>query len=180
MSRLKDKYVKEVAPAMFKARGYANVMEIPKLVKVSVNIGMGETIANAKAMDAARADLAAITGQAPITTRSTKSIANFKLRKGMPIGLKVTLRGARMYEFLDRLTNAVLPRIREFQGVPRNGFDGRGNYNLGFKEQTVFPEIEFEKIDKIRGLQVTIVTTAKTDEEGRQLLELMGMPFTKE
>jgi large subunit ribosomal protein L5 len=180
MSLLKDKYLKEVAPAMLKEQGYANVMEIPKITKISVNIGMGETITNAKAMDAARADLAAITGQAPITTRSTKSIANFKLRKGMPIGLKVTLRGERMYVFLDRMMNAVLPRIREFQGVPRSGFDGRGNYNLGFKEQVVFPEIEYEKVDKIRGLQVTIVTTAKTDEEGRKLLALMGMPFTKE
>ena len=180
MVRLKEKYNKEVAPALFKQRGYANTMEVPRLEKISVNIGMGETISNAKAMDAARADLAAITGQAPITTRSTKSIANFKLRKGMPIGLKVTLRGEMMYEFMDRLTNAVLPRIREFQGVPRNAFDGRGNYNLGFKEQTVFPEIEFEKIDKIRGLQITIVTTAKTDEEGRQFLEMMGMPFAKE
>jgi len=180
MSRLKDKYLKEAAPALNKERGYANVMEIPRITKISVNIGMGEAITNAKAMDAARADLAAITGQAPVTTRSTKSIANFKLRKGMPIGLKVTLRGERMYDFLDRLTNAVLPRIREFQGVPRSGFDGRGNYNLGFKEQVVFPEIEYEKVDKIRGFQVTIVTTAKTDEEGRQLLELMGMPFTKE
>lgn len=180
MSRLKEKYLKEAAPALNKERGYANVMEIPRITKISVNIGMGEAITNAKAMDAARADLAAITGQAPVTTRSTKSIANFKLRKGMPIGLKVTLRGERMYDFLDRLTNAVLPRIREFQGVPRSGFDGRGNYNLGFKEQVVFPEIEYEKVDKIRGFQVTIVTTAKTDEEGRQLLELMGMPFTKE
>jgi large subunit ribosomal protein L5 len=180
MSRLKEKYLKEVVPAMLKLRGYNNVMEIPHLVKISVNIGMGETITNAKAMDAARIDLATITGQAAITTRSTKSIANFKLRQGMPIGLKVTLRGERMFDFLDRLTNAVLPRIREFQGVPRTGFDGRGNYNMGFKEQVVFPEIEYEKVDKIRGLQVTIVTTAKTDEEGRQLLELMGMPFTKE
>jgi large subunit ribosomal protein L5 len=180
MVRLKEKYNKEVAPALFKQRGYANKMEIPRLKKISVNIGMGETISNAKAMDAARADLAAITGQAPVTTRSTKSIANFKLRKGMPIGLKVTLRGEMMYEFMDKLTNAVLPRIREFQGIPRNAFDGRGNYNLGFKEQTVFPEIEFEKIDKIRGLQITIVTSAKTDEEGRQLLEMLGVPFTKE
>ena len=180
MSQLKEKYVKEVAPAFLKQRGYSNVMEVPHLEKISVNIGMGEAITNAKAMDAAKADLASITGQAAVITRSTKSIANFKLRKGMSIGLKVTLRGERMYEFLDRLTNAVLPRIREFQGVPRNGFDGRGNYNLGFKEQTVFPEIEYEKVDKIRGLQVTIVTSAKTDEEGRQLLELLGMPFTKE
>lgn len=180
MPRLKDKYIKEIAPAILKERGYANVMEVPRLEKISVNIGMGEAITNGKAMDAARADLAAITGQAPITTRSTKSIANFKLRQGMPIGLKVTLRGNRMYEFLDRLVNAVLPRLREFQGVPRNAFDGRGNYNLGFKEQTVFPEIEYEKVDKVRGLQITIVTSAKTDEESRQLLELMGMPFTKE
>jgi large subunit ribosomal protein L5 len=180
MSRMKEKYLKEVSPTLLKERGYKNVMEIPKLKKVSVNIGMGEAITNAKTMDAARADLAAITGQAPVTTRSTKSIANFKLRKGMPVGLKVTLRGERMYEFLDKLMNAVLPRIREFQGVPRAGFDGRGTYNMGFKEQIVFPEIEFEKIDKIRGLQITIVTSAKTDEEGRRLLELLGMPFTKE
>lgn len=180
MSRLKDKYIKEVAPALLKEGGYSNVMEVPRLEKISVNIGMGEAITNAKAMDAAKADLASITGQAAITTRSTKSIANFKLRKGMSVGLKVTLRGERMYEFLDKLTNAVLPRIREFQGVPRKGFDGRGNYNLGFKEQIVFPEIEYEKIDKIRGLQVSIVTSARTDEEGRQLLELLGMPFTKE
>lgn len=180
MSRLKEKYIKEVAPALLKQRGYVNVMEVPRLEKISVNIGVGEAIANAKAIDAARADLSAITGQAPITTRSTKSIANFKLRSGMPIGLKVTLRGERMFEFLDKITNAVLPRIREFQGVPRNAFDGRGNYNLGFKDQTVFPEIEYEKIDKIRGLQVTVVTTAKTDEEGRQLLEMLGVPFAKE
>ncbi len=180
MARLKDKYSKEVAPALLKEHGYKNVMEVPRLKKISVNIGMGEAITNAKAMDAARTDLAAITGQAPITTRSTKSIANFKLRQGMPIGLKVTLRGDMMYEFFDRLVNAVLPRIREFQGVPRNAFDGRGNYNLGFKEQIVFPEIEFEKVDKLRGLQVTIVTSARTDEESRRLLELLGMPFTKE
>jgi large subunit ribosomal protein L5 len=180
MARLKEKYEKEVAPALLRIVGYKNVMEVPRLEKISVNIGMGEAITNAKAMDAARADLIAITGQAPVTTRSTKSIANFKLRKGMPVGLKVTLRGERMYQFLDRLTNAVLPRIREFQGVPRTGFDGRGNYNLGFKEQIVFPEIEYEKVDKIRGLQVNIITTANTDEEGRQLLELMGMPFTRE
>jgi large subunit ribosomal protein L5 len=180
MSRLKDKYIKEVAPALFKERGYSNVMEVPHLKKISVNIGMGESISNAKAMDAAKIDLATITGQSAVITRSTKSIANFKLRKGMPIGLKVTLRGERMYEFLDRITNAVLPRIREFQGVPRKGFDGRGTYNLGFKEQTVFPEIEYEKVDKVRGLQITIVTSAKTDEEGRRLLELLGMPFTKE
>jgi len=180
MIRLKEKYIKEVAPELQRIRGYKNVMEIPRLEKISVNIGMGEAITNAKAMDAARADLAAITGQAPVVTRSKKSIANFKLRKGMAIGIKVTLRGQRMYEFLDKLMNAVLPRIREFQGVPRDGFDGRGNYSLGFKEQIVFPEIEYEKIDKIRGLQVNIVTTAKTDEEARLLLELLGMPFTKE
>jgi len=180
MSRLKEKYIKEVVPALLKQQGYVNLMEVPHLEKISVNIGIGEAITNAKAMDAAKSDLAAITGQSAVITRSTKSIANFKLRKGMSVGLKVTLRGERMYEFLDKLTNAVLPRIREFQGVPRKGFDGRGNYNLGFKEQTVFPEIEYEKIDKIRGLQVTIVTSAKSDQEGRQLLELLGMPFTKE
>jgi len=179
MSRLHDKYRKDVVPALIKKSGYRNVMQVPRLQKVVLNIGAGEAITNAKAMEAAQADLAAISGQHPIIRRSTKSISAFKLRVGMPIGVKVTLRGERMYEFLDKLVNIVLPRIREFAGVP-NTWDGRGNYTLGFKEQTVFPEIEFDKVDKLRGLEVSIVTTARTDEEGRQLLELLGMPFSKD
>ncbi len=180
MSRMKDKYKNEIV-ATLKERGeYNNVMEVPRIVKVVLNIGVGEAIQNAKALEGAEADLAAITGQHPITTRAKKSIANFRLREGMPVGLKVTLRGERMYDFLDKLMNTVLCRIREFQGVPRNSFDGRGNYTLAFKEQTVFPEIDYDKIDKVRGLEVSIVTTAKTDEEGRQLLEMMGMPFSAE
>jgi large subunit ribosomal protein L5 len=155
-------------------------MEVPKLEKIVVGIGLGEAVANAKALEGAEKDLPIITGQKPIVTRSKKSIANFKLREGMPIGLKVTLRQAKMYDFLDRLVNVVLPRGREFLGVPRNAFDGRGNYTLGLKEQTIFPEIEFDKVDKVRGLEITIVTTARTDEEGRLLLELLGMPFSKD
>jgi large subunit ribosomal protein L5 len=155
-------------------------MEVPRLEKVVLNIGAGEAIQNAKALEAAEGDLTTIAGQHPITTRSKKSISAFKLRVGMPIGLKVTLRGKRMYDFLDRLINAVLPRVREFQGVPRNSFDGRGNYTLGMKEQIIFPEIEYDKIDKVRGLEISIVTTAKTDEEGRQLLELLGLPFSRD
>ena len=155
-------------------------MEVPKLEKIVVGIGLGEAVANAKALEGAEKDLPIITGQKPIVTRSKKSIANFKLREGMPIGLKVTLRQGKMFDFLDRLINVVLPRGREFQGVPRNAFDGRGNYTLGLKEQTIFPEIEFDKVDKVRGLEITIVTTARTDEEGRLLLELLGMPFSKE
>jgi len=161
-------------------QGYKNIMEVPKLEKVVVGIGLGEAVSNAKALEGAEKDLPIITGQKPIITRSKKSIANFKLREGMPIGLKVTLRQEKMYDFLDRLINVVLPRGREFQGVPRNAFDGRGNYTLGLKEQTIFPEIEFEKVDKVRGLEITIVTSARTDEEGRLLLELLGMPFSKE
>ena len=168
MSRLHDKYRKEVVPALIKLSGYSNVMQVPHVEKVVLNIGAGEATTNAKAIEAAQADLAAISGQHAIVRHSTKSIA-----------VKVTLRGERMYEFLDKLVSIVLPRIREFSGVPNN-WDGRGNYTLGFKEQTVFPEIEFEKVDKLRGLEVSIVTTAKTDEEGRKLLELMGMPFTKD
>ncbi|MFH1032323.1 MAG: 50S ribosomal protein L5 [Chloroflexota bacterium] len=179
MSRLKDKYKKEVVPALVKAGGYKNVMEVPRLEKVVLSIGLGEAIQNAKALEAAERDLSLITGQHAIITRAKKSIAAFKLRVGMPIGVKVTLRGERMYEFLDKMINAVLPRMREFQGVPVN-FDGRGNYNYGFREQIVFPEIEYDKIDKIRGLEVSIITTAKTDEEGKRLLELLGMPFVKE
>lgn len=179
MSRLKDKYKKEVVPALEKAGGYKNAMEVPRLEKVVLSIGLGEAIQNAKALEAAERDLGLITGQHAIITRAKKSIAAFKLRAGMPIGVKVTLRGERMYEFLDKMINAVLPRMREFQGVPVN-FDGRGNYNYGFREQIVFPEIEYDKIDKIRGLEVSIITTAKTDEEGKRLLELLGMPFVKE
>ncbi|MBI4188631.1 MAG: 50S ribosomal protein L5 [Chloroflexi bacterium] len=180
MSRLKEKYRNEVIPELMKRYGYQNIMQVPRLEKVVLNIGAGEAIQNAKALEAAEGDLATISGQHPVTTRAKRSIANFRLRAGMPIGLKVTLRGERMYDFLDKLMNAVLCRIREFQGVSRDSFDGWGNYTMAFKEQTLFPEIEYDKIDKIRGLEVSIVTTAKTDEEGRHLLELLGMPFAVE
>jgi large subunit ribosomal protein L5 len=180
MSRLNDRYKKEVIPALMERHGYKNIMQVPRIVKVVLNIGLGEAIQNAKAMEAAERDLATISGQHPITTRSKRSIAAFRLRTGMAIGLKVTLRGERMYEFLDKLVNVVVCRIREFQGVPRSAFDGRGNYTLAFREQTAFPEIEYDKIDKLRGLEVSIVTTAKSDEEGRSLLELMGVPFASE
>ncbi|MCX8126725.1 MAG: 50S ribosomal protein L5 [Dehalococcoidia bacterium] len=180
MVRLQEKYHKEVVPKLIPEFGYRNVMEAPRIEKVVVNIGLGEAIQNPKALESAERDLAAITGQRPAITRAKKSIAAFKLRAGMPIGLRVTIRGRRMWEFLDKLMNAVLPRIRDFQGVPRNAFDGRGNYTLGLKEQTIFPEIEYDKIDKVRGLEITIVTTARTDPEGRRLLELLGMPFRQE
>jgi large subunit ribosomal protein L5 len=180
MAGLKEKYRKEIVPKLMEVKGYKNIMEVPKLQKVVVGIGLGEAVSNAKALEGAEKDLPIITGQKPIVTRSKKSIANFKLREGMPIGLKVTLRQEKMFDFLDRLINVVLPRGREFQGVPRNAFDGRGNYTLGLKEQTIFPEIEFDKVDKVRGLEITIVTTARTDEEGRLLLELLGMPFSKD
>jgi len=180
MSRMKDKYRNEVVAALKERGEYKNIMEVPRIEKVVLNIGVGEAIQNAKALEGAETDLAAISGQHPITTRAKKSIANFRLREGMPVGLKVTLRGERMYDFLDKLMNTVLCRIREFQGVPRTSFDGRGNYTLAFREQTVFPEIDYDKIDKVRGLEVSIVTTARTDEEGRQLLEMMGMPFSTE
>jgi large subunit ribosomal protein L5 len=180
MSRLKDKYRKEVISALMERYGYKNVMEVPRLIKVVLNIGLGETIQNAKALESAEADLSAISGQHPVITRARRSIANFKLRAGMPIGMKVTLRGERMYNFLDRLMNAVLPRVREFSGVPPNAFDGRGNYTLGLKEQIVFPEIDYDKIEKLRGMEIAVATTAKTDEEGRHLLELLGMPFAKD
>ncbi len=180
MTALKEKYKNEVVPGFIERHGYTNIMSVPRLEKVVLNIGLGEAITNGKAMEAAERDLVAICGQHPVITRSKKSIAAFKLRAGMPIGLKVTLRGERMYSFLDKLMNVALPRIREFSGVSRDGFDGFGNYSLGFKEQTVFPEISFDTVDKLRGLEITIVTKAKTDEEGRQLLEMMGMPFTKE
>jgi len=158
---------------------YANVMQVPRVVKVHLNIGMGEAVQNAKTLDSASADLATITGQHPVITRAKKSISNFKLREGMPIGVTVTLRGSRMWEFLDRLLNAALPRIRDFNGVSPNSFDGRGNYSMGIREQMIFPEIEYDKIDKVRGMQVTILTTAKSDEEAKRLLELLGMPFAR-
>ena len=180
MSRLKERYRKEVIPNLMKLYGYKNIMQVPRLDKIVLSIGLGEAIKDAKALEAAESDLTAISGQHPVTTRAKRSIASFKLRTGMPIGLKVTLRGERMYDFLDKLVNAVLPRIREFQGVSRNSFDGKGDYSLGLKEQTIFPEIDYDKIDKARGLEVSIITTARTDEEGRHLLELLGMPFVKE
>jgi len=162
-----------------KAFGYKNPMEVPRIRKVVLNIGLGEALQNPRALEAASADLAAITGQKPVTTRARKSIAGFKVRKGMPIGLMVTLRGDRMWDFLDRLMNVALPRVRDFRGVPRHAFDGRGNYSLGIREQVVFPEIEYGAVDRLRGLQVSIVTTARTDEEGMKLLELLGMPFAR-
>ena len=180
MSRLKEKYRKEVVPRLVEICEYSNIMQVPRLEKIVLNIGLGEATQNAKALEAAEGDLAAISGQHPVITRAKKSIAAFKLRKEMPIGVKVTLRGERMYQFLDKLVNAVLPRMREFQGVPPTSFDGRGNYTLGFREQTFFPEIDYDKIDKARGLEISISTTARTDEEGRHLLELLGMPFSKD
>jgi len=180
MSQLKEKYKKEVVPALMERYGYKNIMRVPRMEKVVLNIGVGEATKNAKALEAAEADLTTISGQHPVITRAKKSVAAFKIRTGMPIGLMVTLRGERMYEFVDKLVNVVLSRIREFQGVSRNAFDGRGNYTLGLKEQVIFPEIDYDKIDKVRGFEVSIVTTAKTDEEGIHLLELLGMPFTKE
>jgi len=180
MSRLKERYKKEVTPALMELCGYKNIMQVPRLDKIVLNIGLGEAIQNAKALEAAESDLTAISGQHPVITRAKRSIASFRLRTGMPIGIKVTLRGERMYDFFDRLVNAVLARVREFQGVSRDSFDGRGNYSLGLKEQVVFPEIDYDKVDKARGLEVSIITTAKTDDDGRHLLELLGMPFTKD
>ncbi len=177
--RLKEKYQQEIVPALQKEFGYRNILQVPRLVKVVVNIGMGEAVQNAKALDAASSDLMAITGQKPVITRAKKSISNFKIREGNPIGIMVTLRGDRMYEFLDRFLNVALPRIRDFQGAPANAFDGRGNYSIGVREQLIFPEIDYDKIDRIRGMQVTIVTTAKTDEESRRLLQLLGVPFQR-
>lgn len=177
MARLKDQYFKEIQPALQEEFKYTNVMAIPKLDKVIVNIGIGEAIDNPNALDAAIEDLTTITGQKPIVIKSKKSIAGFKLRDGMPIGLKVTLRGDRMYEFVDRLFNIALPRVRDFRGVPGNSFDGRGNYSLGLREQIIFPEIDYDKIDKVRGMQVVFTTTAETDEEGKALLRHLGMPF---
>ena len=179
MSMLKEKYRKEIVPDLMKKLGYENVMQVPRVSKIVLNIGLGEALQNAKALESAEKDLVAITGQHPVVTKAKKSIAAFKLRQGMSIGMMVTLRGKRMYDFFDKLINIVLPRIRDFQGVPRDSFDGRGNYALGFKEQLVFPEIEYDKVEKIRGFSVAIVTTARNDEEGRQLLEAFGMPFRK-
>lgn len=179
LPRLKERYRQEVVPALMKEFGYGNVMQVPRLEKMVVNVGLGEAIQNPKALDSAAEDVAAITGQKPVITRAKKSIANFKLREGMAIGTTVTIRGDRMYEFFDRMVNAALPRIRDFQGVSLYSFDGRGNYSLGIKEQMIFPEIDYDKIDRIRGLEVTVVTSARTDEEGKRLLELMGMPFAR-
>jgi large subunit ribosomal protein L5 len=179
MVRLKERYLKEIVPQLIKKYGYKNIMEVPRVNKIVLNLGMGEALSNAKAMEAAEKDLTTIAGQHPVVTKAKKSIAAFKLRAGVPIGMMVTLRDQRMYEFLDKLVSVVLPRIRDFQGVPRDAFDGQGNYTLGMKEQIVFPEIEYDKVDKTRGLEITIVTSAKTDEDGRRLLEAIGMPFKK-
>jgi len=178
-ARLKEKYQQEVMPPLMRDFGYKKVMQVPRLEKVVISIGLGEALQNPKALEAAEKDLSDISGQHPVITRAKKSIASFKLRTGMPVGMMVTLRGRRMYEFLDRLFNAVLPRIRDFQGVPVNSFDGRGNYSLGLRDQLVFPDIDYDKVDKARGLEITIVTTASTDDEGRRLLELLGMPFSR-
>ncbi len=177
--RLKERYREEVLPALMKEFSYQNVMQAPRLEKITVNVGLGEAIQNPKALDAAADDVATITGQKPVITRAKKSIAAFKVRKGMSIGLTVTVRGDRMYELFDRMVNAALPRIRDFQGVSPYAFDGRGNYSLGIKEQLIFPEVDYDKIDRIRGFQMTLVTTARTDEEGKRLLELLGMPFAR-
>ena len=176
---LKERYRQEVAPSLLKEFSYKNPMQVPGVNKVVINIGMGEVIQNSKAMDAAVADLTAITGQRPVITRARKSVAAFKLREGMPIGCMVTLRGDRMYYFLDKLINVALPRIRDFQGISPDAFDGRGNYTLGLREQLVFPEIDYDKIDKLRGMEISIVTTARSDQEGRRLLALLGMPFKR-
>ena len=179
MARLNDKYKEEIVPALKEKFQYENIMEVPKLVKIVVNMGLGEAIANPKALDAAVGDMTQITGQKPIVTKAKKSVAAFKVREGMSIGCKVTLRGEKMYEFCDRLVSVALPRVRDFKGVSPKAFDGRGNYTLGLKEQLIFPEIEYDKIDKVRGMEVCFVTSAKTDEEARELLRLMGMPFAK-
>ena len=179
MSRLKERYEKEVVPELMRKFGYKNVMQVPRLNKIVLNIGLGEAIQNPKALEGAEKDFVAIAGQHPVITRAKKSIAAFKLRAGMPIGMMVTLRGKRMYDFFDKLVSVVLARIRDFQGIPRDSFDGEGNYTLGIKEQVVFPEIDYDKVDKLRGFEIIIVTTAASNEEGRSLLESMGMPFRR-
>ena len=179
MARLQEKYSKEVAPALMEKFGYKSTMQIPKLEKIVINIGCGEAKDNAKALDGAVTDLEAITGQKAVITKARKSVATFKIREGMSIGCKVTLRGPKMYEFLDRFFNVALPRVRDFRGINANSFDGRGNYSMGLKEQLIFPEIDYDKIDKVRGMDICFVTTAKTDEEARELLTLMGAPFAK-
>lgn len=180
MSRLKEIYRREIMPAMMKEQGYKNPMQVPRLDRIVLNVSLGEAIQNQRALEGATNDITLITGQRPVITRAKRPIASFKLRAGMAIGVTVTLRGERMYEFFDRLVNAALPRVRDFQGVPRKAFDGRGNYTLGIKEQIIFPEIDYDKVDKIRGFQVSVITTARTDEEGRKLLELMGVPFSQQ
>ncbi|HWG58662.1 MAG TPA: 50S ribosomal protein L5 [Candidatus Acidoferrales bacterium] len=177
ISRLHDKYRKEAVPALTKRFSYGNTMAVPRVSKVTVNIGLGEASQNVKLLDTAALELGQIAGQRPVITRAKKSIANFKIRKGMPIGCMVTLRGERMYEFLDRLASVVLPRVRDFRGLPPNSFDGRGNYTLGLRDQLVFPEIDYTRVDKIKGMNITITTTARSDEEGRELLKLLGVPF---
>ncbi|MFN8676204.1 MAG: 50S ribosomal protein L5 [Thermomicrobiales bacterium] len=179
MARLREKYREEIVPELMKEFNYSNIMEVPKLEKIVINIGLGEAVSNAKSLEAAVGDLTAITGQKPVVTRAKKSIAAFKLRAGMPIGAMVTLRGPRMYEFLDRYVSITLPRIRDFRGVSPNSFDGRGNYTMGLPEQIAFPEIDFDRIDKSRGLEMSFVTSARNDEEGRRLLALLGMPFAR-
>jgi len=179
MASLKDYYVSDVAPALMKKFSYKSVMQIPKLEKVVINVGAGEAKDNAKVIDAIMTDLAAITGQKPVVCRAKKSVANFKLREGMPIGVKVTLRGEKMYEFVNKLFNVAFPRVRDFRGISANSFDGKGNYSTGIKEQLIFPEIEYDKIDKVRGMDINFITTAQTDEEARELLSLLGAPFIK-
>jgi large subunit ribosomal protein L5 len=179
MNRLKEKYLKEVTPALMSKFNYKSVMQVPKIEKIVINMGVGDAVQNAKALDSAVEELALISGQKPVVTRAKKSIAGFRLREGMPIGAKVTLRGERMYEFLDKLISVSLPRVRDFRGVSKKSFDGRGNYTLGIKEQLIFPEIDYDKVNKVRGMDIVIVTTAKTDEEARELLTLLGMPFQK-
>ena len=179
MSRFRDMYKNDVAPALMKKFEYKSVMQIPKVDKVVINVGAGEAKENSKVIDAIARDLSIITGQKPVVCRAKKSVANFKLREGMPIGVKVTLRGEKMYEFIDRLFSLALPRVRDFRGINPNSFDGRGNYSMGVKEQLIFPEIEYDKIDKVRGMDITFITTANTDEEAKELLTLMGAPFAK-
>lgn len=180
MSRLRDRFRSEVIPALMKERGYQNPMQVPRLEKIVVNVSLGEAIQNPRALEAATNDISLITGQRPVITRAKRPIASFKLRAGMAIGVTVTLRGERMYEFYDRLVNAALPRVRDFQGLPRKAFDGKGDYTLGIKEQIIFPEIDYDKVDKVRGFQVSIITTARTDEDARYFLEMMGMPFSRQ